>query len=402
MINVKSKLSCNVSIIFAVVFSVFISTLPLYCADENDFLKICRNGTLEEVSRLIRSNPSLSMTKTQSGFTALMAAAESNPDHEVIYELIRNGADVNAEMFAGMTALIWASWKNTNPKVIEALIYSGADINVEAANGKRAADYAYMNENLAGLDIIRILETGIIPEKPKSLTREIKPSQIPESSSRQPRQTQQKAIPPRPKGPCMSDDEFLSLCSSGNPQAIWAAIKTENANPNAKDYYGTTAIMRAAENNTDINSIWWLYRAGADVNAKDDSGQTPLMYAAVSNNNPDIIKVLLKAGADVNAKDSSGRTALMLSSGKNANANVTAVLAGAKNVKINEQAARGWTALFWAAYSTQNPKIIDILLKSGANPKIRGTAGELAVDYAKRNKYLFGTATLKELEELSH
>lgn len=374
------------------------------------FFRLCREGNYGQVLEALRSVHSLKDMKTLGGFTALMAASENNPDVEVISLLLQRGAEVNAVMFSGMTALLWAAWRNPNPEVIRVLVSHGADVNVEADNGKRATDYAYMNEHLAGTEIIRQLENGnvTLPAKVPALVENVnkhetvktKPSVTPAPVS--PIKKSEIETAPFSEKKQMNATEFLELCASGTPNEIWEAIKKGKMNPNTKNYYSTTAVMFAAEKNNDINAIWWLYRAGADVNARDNGGQTPLMYAAASNRNPDILKVLLKAGADINTEDNGGKTALMIAAGKNPNANVVRVLSEAGKSEINRQGARGWTALFWAAYLSENPEVITVLLKAGANPKIKGSVGELAVDYARRNKYLVGSEALRVLEELSH
>jgi len=378
----------------AVYIFLIVWNVPAHAYFDENFFDLCRHGTREQLVYAIRSKPELIKSKTPSGLTPLMVAAESNSNTEVINFLIDSGINVNEKMFSGMTALLWAAWKNSNPKVIEILIDLGADVFDEADNGKRAVDYAYMNENLVGTSVIKRLETG---ENPVSNQHE-KQGVNTEIISQTDENVTSNIVGDKKS---MEIDVFFDLCANGTPQEIWNAIKNENADPNSKNYYGTTPIMKAAEKNFNVNSVWWLYRAGADVNAKDDAGQTALMYAAVSSNNPDIINVLLKAGADINVKDSNERTALMLAARKNPNAKVVAALAQADGSKINEQGIRGWTALFWAAYSSENPEVIMTLINAGADPKINGNANELAVDYARRNKSLAGSEALKRLEELS-
>lgn len=368
--------------LFAVVI-IAVFCIPSYALDNSEFFRLCREGDYMQISRTLRSSPGLINIKTPGGLTPLMAAAESNKDPAVISMLIKSGADVNAKMFSGMTALLWASWRNPNPDVIRMLVSHGANTDAESDNGRRAGDYALMNENLAGINIADILKHKF-PEKVSE------PQQI---------------IPKPRENPSIesisaSNIDFFELCASGTPQEIWNAIKKNRQNPNAKNYYGTTAIMFAAAKNRSVDSVWWLYKAGADINARDNGGRTPLMYAAESNRNPGIFRALIRAGADINAEDKSGRTALMIAAGKNPEPSVISVLAEVSDV--NRQNSQGWTALFWAAYSSDNPGVISALLKAGADPEIRGSFGEIALDYARRNRKLAGSDALRLLEELSH
>ena len=89
---------------------------------DEEFLKLCRSGTAQEVA-----------------------------------EAIRNGANVNAKNKYGWTALMYASRDNPNPEVITALVKAGADVNVKDKNGLTALDLAEGNNALKGTDAIRLL-----------------------------------------------------------------------------------------------------------------------------------------------------------------------------------------------------------------------------------------------------
>ena len=70
--------------------------------------------------------------------------------------------------------------------------------------------------------------------------------------------------------------------------------------------------------NTDINAnffsiFWWMNATvenvkaeiakGADVNAKNEYGWTPFMYAAEYSENPEIVRLMVEKGADIEARD---------------------------------------------------------------------------------------------------
>ena len=52
-----------------------------------------------------------------------------------------------------------------------------------------------------------------------------------------------------------------------------------------------------------------MLKSGADVNAGTNEGYTALMAAAQYNSNPDAVMLLAGAGANVDAKDKGGLTA---------------------------------------------------------------------------------------------
>ena len=97
---------------------------------------------------------------------------------------------------------------------------------------------------------------------------------------------------------------------NSNPQIALILITT-NANINAVDAFGQTALMAATANKTasyDISRE--LIKAGADLNIADKLGHTALAYAAKYNKNPKLITLLVQAGANINARDNKGQTAL--------------------------------------------------------------------------------------------
>jgi len=74
-------------------------------------------------------------------------------------------------------------------------------------------------------------------------------------------------------------------------------------------------VVQAVKDGADQKRIGELISQGSDINAKDKYGQTALMVAA-ENGNVDTIKLLLDHNADVNAIRNNGKTALVIAAGK--------------------------------------------------------------------------------------
>jgi ankyrin repeat protein len=98
------------------------------------------------------------MPKNSSSHTAVMYAAEFNPNPEVITALLKAGADANTKNRFGMTALMYAAKVTKNPEVIITLLKAGADTKVKDRDGNTALDYTDVNDNLAGTDALKQLE----------------------------------------------------------------------------------------------------------------------------------------------------------------------------------------------------------------------------------------------------
>jgi ankyrin repeat protein len=75
---------------------------------------------------------------------------------EIVKELIKNGANVNAVSKFGTTALMYASGL-CKLNVVETLIKAGADINAINFKDKTVLMYAYQNGNLGIVKYLREL-----------------------------------------------------------------------------------------------------------------------------------------------------------------------------------------------------------------------------------------------------
>lgn len=99
-----------------------------------------------------------------------------------------------------------------------------------------------------------------------------------------------------------SETNFVYCASMGDVAAVQLYLNS-GMNVNAKNSYGNTPLIGAAEASTD--SPWYdknadmvrlLLKNGADVNARDNEGNTALMMAQKLNR-PAIIQLLKDAGA---------------------------------------------------------------------------------------------------------
>lgn len=138
----------------------------------------------------------------------------------------------------------------------------------------------------------------------------------------------------------------------------------EKSDVNVTDKDGFTALMKAAEFNTNAAIMAALVSSGADVFATEyQQNQTALHIAACYNTNPKVIRVLLAAGSDINAVDDKGKTPLM-----------------------------------YAAQYNPNPAVITVLLAAGADKTMRSLSGRTAFDYAHENREIYKTQSYYNLE----
>jgi ankyrin repeat protein len=106
-------------------------------------------GRAETVAALLDAGASLT-ARNRHGMTALLLAAEYNPDPHVTALLLRRGASMADRDEHGRTALMAAAARN-NADVVEVLLAAGADPKAEDHEQRTAAQYAqYGNPKLAG------------------------------------------------------------------------------------------------------------------------------------------------------------------------------------------------------------------------------------------------------------
>jgi ankyrin repeat protein len=99
----------------------------------DEFYEIVATGSAAEVAAA-SSEGADANTKDEDDYTVLMHALRSDQDLDVIQLLLEAGADVNSIMAlnTGWQALVVAAASNTNPDVIKALVAAGARLDYKA------------------------------------------------------------------------------------------------------------------------------------------------------------------------------------------------------------------------------------------------------------------------------
>ncbi|MBC5994341.1 ankyrin repeat domain-containing protein [Pontibacter cellulosilyticus] len=144
-----------------------------------------------------------------------------------------------------------------------------------------------------------------------------------------------------------------------------------------------------------LKMVSLLLEKGADINAQDSVGKTALHYVVSSSRirselyeqeQADLLDTLLAKGANPNIKDKEGNTALAQALKATIGQHI-GIMELEKLLKAgadpNIQNSESKTPLMLACEMNANFEIILALLQSGADAKIKDSAGKAAIDYTK-------------------
>ncbi|PJZ69673.1 hypothetical protein CH373_09250 [Leptospira perolatii] len=194
-------------------------------------------------------------------------------------------------------------------------------------------------------------------------------------------------------------DEFgktpLHYTVTSTKTEVTKYLLEKGANINAKDKDGETPLMTAAW----IEVVNLLLEKGADVKAKDNEDRDAVIYHSDrSTTSLDIIKALEAKGASLKVKGKNGKTPLMLAC-KNDSVDIIHYLLD-KGLDVTAKDSEGTTVLMYAASGPSAPELIELLLKKGADKKVKNEAGKTAFDLAKSERTATFEPYIKYKEEV--
>lgn len=205
------------------------------------------------------------------------------------------------------------------------------------------------------------------------------------------------------------------------PKSIKYKTKRLIQNPDECDKNGKTLLMLSIQSGN-TEQIALLLESKANVNLQDNEGWTALMYCVRYQNNVDLLKTLLNYGANYQLKTNFGLSLLDLcvsycddldvikktlslyeKNSEEVLKSFTLLLSSTfydeelflqkiqlfLNNKINLNSLHnGKTPLMYLCQNNSSTNAIQLLLKYGANKRIKSTENKTAFEYASENKSL--------------
>ena len=158
------------------------------------------------------------------------------------------------------------------------------------------------------------------------------------------------------------DETPLSLAAAcGHEEVVRLLL---GAGASVRSAKGSDALSAAVDyGRTEVAKL--LIEKGAKW--EGDGGQ--LLNSAAGVGNRQMVDVLLAAGAEVNARDRHGSTPLheAVYENRRRNGPEIADLLLKKGAKVNAGDDQGWTPLLWAVRTGSSPRVVEVLLRHGAD-----------------------------------
>ncbi|MCA9519962.1 MAG: ankyrin repeat domain-containing protein [Myxococcales bacterium] len=149
----------------------------------------------------------------------------------------------------------------------------------------------------------------------------------------------------------------------------------------AENRSGRSAFFFAARHPVEFCRL--LQRAGAALLVRDHHGFTPLHEAAAASI-CDTMEFLIELGYDVDSRSNSGYSVLHAAvTPRRRSANAVALLLEAGADPTPRERLRGQTPLHLAAAKRANPRVVDLLLRYGADPLALDWDGRTALDLSE-------------------
>lgn len=334
---------------------------------------IYKNLSSDVVGLLLEAgaNPNLRCPNGEDKIAPLYKAiGKSNLEN--VQLLLRAGANPNMVSYgtsedgvSGIYPPLASSIFDNNVKIVKLLVKAGANVNASVEFGKKSFPLLEVAEHNAKENLGCDCDDEIVAFLKKA-----------------------GAV----KSNAFNGGSFVKYCLQPDltEKMVLDAIK-QGADVNESNSEGWTPLHAVAQEGKNPKAMMALIKKGAFVNAMTKKGFTPLLSAAQYNLNPAFVKMLINAGADINAIDPDSKwNALDRAVAYNSPEVVSFLLKTKLGNNLNDAYKNLLVRI--AVTNNPNPKVLEILFKSGFNAKPVGSG------YSKKNPLYTALENKKDAE----
>lgn len=169
------------------------------------------------------------------------------------------------------------------------------------------------------------------------------------------------------QAPIGQDQAPAETQTDGRPQIDPAVQREARQKLEAAGIAVSTAALRAAARQGNLEHAQLLINAGVDLNEQDEDRWSALFFAA-EGGRTGLVKALMVAGASTTLQDRRGNTALHWAAGEGHLETVVAMIEA--GVEVDPENTSGYTPML-SAWHYQRQAVVDYLIAHGAEDRRR-------------------------------
>jgi len=353
----------------------------------------CRTGAIEDICRWLDESPSLLNRPDLTNGCALLHHAAYGGQEDIVGELLRRGANIDARDRSGLTPLHYAAFVGAS-EIARRLICEGAD---PSAVNDSLTTVLHLAAAGGALDLVQELLGRGFPPDVRNLYGE---TPLHRAAQRD-RLDVVRRLVERGASTNPTDRYLLTpvhKAAIGGSTSVLEWLAGRGAPLDVRDLLGDTPL-HAAGGTGRTEVVRWLLKHGADAAARNAEAATPL-HAAAGRGAGGVVALLLSHGADPNATDALGRSPLHVAAERGATDAIEPLVAGGAHVDAEDAERR--TPLD-AAATYGRWELHQALADLGASGRIKPTsvrdlvgrssdADELAIWYLGNSGWAIRTA----------
>lgn len=324
------------------------------------------NGRTDNVEYLLNIGADVN-GKDHTGTELVLAAyTKSRP---MLNLFINRGANLNVKSPDGKTLLLLGLEKNDS-SLVQMLAEKGINVNEQQANGKYPLEFAVEKKQTA--NVKTLLEANADLKIQTSAGDPLLSLSIEKRDDSIAGLLLKKGADPNGKNRTGRNHLFHSL--DENQPAIFKLLIDFNADVNEKDAQGTPLIFSAAEKNRTV-FLKYILEKNADPNAADTKSNTALIVASWKGYY-EPVKLLVDKGADVNVRGQDGETALFKAIDAPGNSGLAIINLLAKQGADVKAVNSAGDTLLHRSIKERKLNLFELFLKLGADPNTANKTGD--------------------------